>query len=141
MFVDQVESALRVYLTTYPQTGTLQRSPRRGLPVWKERRIKELMQSQLSRKLSPKLLAGECGLSIRHFTRAFTLSTGLSPRRYLLKLRIERARQLLMCPDLPLNEIAISCGFADQSHFTRAFGATENMSPGAWRRLTAARAG
>src|SRR6186713_2498940 len=84
LFIDQVESALRAYLATPSQTDKPQRSPRSGLPVWKERRIKELMQSQLSSKLSPKLLASECGLSIRHFTRAFTLSTGLSPRRYLL---------------------------------------------------------
>ena len=135
MFVDQVESALRVYLATASQTGPLRRG---GLPVWKERRVKELMQSRLSCKLSLQLLASECGLSIRHFTRAFTLSIGMSPRRYLLKLRIEKARQLLMNLDLPLHEIAMSCGFADQSHFTRAFGAMEKMSPRVWQRMAVA---
>jgi AraC-like DNA-binding protein len=139
VFVGQVESALRTYLTAGPHTDTMRRSPRGGLPLWKERRIKELMRAQLAHKLSPKLLASECDLSIRHFTRAFTLSTGLSPGRYLLKLRLERARQLLTNPALPLNEVAMACGFADQSHFTRAFSAAEKMSPGAWRKLTATR--
>jgi AraC family transcriptional regulator len=137
VFVDQVESALRVYLATCPQTqtGAPRRSTRGKLPVWKERRVKELMRSELSSKLSLKRLASECGLSIRHFTRAFRLSTGSSPRRYLAKLRIETARQLLMKPELSLHDIAMSCGFADQSHFTRAFSAAEKMSPGMWRRL------
>jgi AraC family transcriptional regulator len=136
VFVDRVESALRVYMATClkTQTSAPRRSARGSLPLWKERRVKELLQSELSSKLSLKRLASECGLSIRQFTRAFRLSTGSSPRRYLLKLRIDKARQLLMNPDLPLREVAMSCGFADQSHFTRAFSAAEQMSPGLWRR-------
>lgn len=133
-FVDQVRSALRVYLSSCAQNGGLRHLPRGSLPAWKERRVKELMQSQLSCKLSLERLAKECDLSVRHFTRAFALSTGSSPRRYLLQLRLERARQLLMDAELPLNEVAMACGFADQSHFTRAFSAAQGMSPGAWRR-------
>lgn len=107
---------------------------RGSLPAWKERRIKELMQSELANKLSLRRLAAECDLSVRHFTRAFGQSTGLTPHRYLLKLRLDKARELLLDPALRLDEIATTCGFADQSHFTRVFSASEKVSPGIWRR-------
>ena len=112
-----------------------QHSLRGGLPPWKERRLKEVMRSQLSCKLSLERLAVESGLSIRHLTRVFKQSTGCTPHRYLLKLRLERARELLLSPVIRLKDIAMACGFNDQSHFTRAFGAVEKMSPGTWRRL------
>ena len=108
---------------------------RGSLPAWKERRIKELMRSELSSKLSLQRLAAECDLSVRHFTRAFGQSTGLTPHRYLLRLRLDKARELLSDPTLRLHEIALTCGFADQSHFTRVFSASEKVSPGTWRRL------
>lgn len=92
------------------------------------------MQSELAHTLSLRRLAAECGLSVRQFTRAFRLSTGSSPHRYLLSLRLKRARELLVDPALRLDQIAMACGFADQSHFTRVFGDAEKMSPGAWRR-------
>ena len=110
-------------------------APAGALPAWKERRIRALMQSQMAQALSLCRLAAECGLSVRQFTRAFRLSTGLSPHRYLLELRLRRARELLLDPAVRINDIAMACGFADQSHFTRVFGDAQKMSPGAWRRL------
>ena len=109
--------------------------PGSGLPAWRERRVKEFMQSELGHPLSLQRLAGICGLSVRHFTRAFRLSTGSSPHRYLLQLRLDKARRLLLEPALRLDDIAAVCGFADQSHFTRSFSGVEKMTPGTWRRL------
>ena len=134
-FVDNVTSALRTYLARSRGGAHSVASTRPGsLPAWKERRVKELMRLEIANKLSLERLASECGLSVRHFTRAFRLSTGMSPHRYLLGLRLEKARQLLLDPAVPLQQVAMSCGFADQSHFTRAFSALEQMSPGTWRR-------
>jgi len=135
VFVGHVASALRTYLTRNRGGAQSAVSFRPGsLPTWKERRVKELMHLEIANKLSLERLALECGLSVRHFTRAFRLSTGVSPHRYLLGLRLEKARQLLMKPAIPLHEVANSCGFADQSHFTRVFSAVEKLSPGMWRR-------
>jgi len=61
--------------------------------------------------------------------------TGLSPHRWLMKRRAERARELLFNRGLSLTEIALTCGFADQSHFTRVFTAVFGTSPEAWRRI------
>lgn len=113
--------------------------PAGSLPAWRERRIRELMEAQVGHHLPLERLAKECDLSVRHFTRAFRLSTGLSPHRYLLQLRLARARRLLLDPTLRLNDIANSCGFADQSHFTRVFSGAEKMTPGKWRRLNSNR--
>jgi AraC family transcriptional regulator len=79
-------------------------------------------------------MARECGLSVSHFTRAFRKSFGMSPYRWLLERRIDRAKTLLVDSNLPIIDIAIRCGFSDQTAFTRAFGRIVGDSPGRWRR-------
>ena len=112
------------------------RSARRGgLAPHQERRAKERMTASLGEDVSLLQLAEECGLSARHFARAFRQSTGVSPHRWRMQYRVERARVLLAGRNLSLTQIALLCGFADQSHFTRAFTAIAGISPGAWRRM------
>jgi AraC-like DNA-binding protein len=79
-------------------------------------------------------LAEQCGLSVNYFSRAFKECTGLPPHQWLIRRRIEVARALLSNPDISLAEVALICGFADQSHFTRVFSRVMGISPGAWRR-------
>jgi len=119
-----------VYGGMSPNTGL----PRGGLAPWQERRVKELMSESLNEDIPLRRLANECGLSVRHFARAFRQSTGYSPHRWLLKHRVYHARELLSNRALSLPDVAFSCGFADQSHFTRVFTAMIGVSPGAWRR-------
>jgi len=109
--------------------------PHGGLALWQVRRVKELMSESLSEEIPLSRLATECGLSVRHFARAFRHSTGVSPHRWLLKHRVDHARELLSDRALSLTDIALSCGFADQSHFTRVFTAMVGVSPGVWRRV------
>jgi AraC-like DNA-binding protein len=59
------------------------------------------------------------------------------PTSWLTKMRVERAKELLKNPRSQLADIALLCGFVDQSHFTRVFSRSEGYSPGRWRRLTA----
>ena len=92
------------------------------------------MSESLNEDIPLRRLANECGLSVRHFARAFRQSTGYSPHRWLLKHRVYHARELLSNRALSLPDVAFSCGFADQSHFTRVFSAMIGVSPGAWRR-------
>ena len=67
------------------------------------------------------------GTSAAKLAGAFRQSVGMPPHRYLLKRRIERARDLLRDPSLSLLEVALACGFSDQSHFTRLFRASMDM--------------
>ena len=84
--------------------------------------------------ISVMVLARACGLSTKHFSRAFRQSTGLPPHQWLLQRRIDKAKQLLRDSRSPLAEVAADCGFADQSHFTRVFTRAVGISPGQWRR-------
>ncbi|MEF3129654.1 AraC family transcriptional regulator [Rhizobium leguminosarum] len=68
--------------------------------------------------------------------RAFRETTGMTPYQWVLRERIDRARNLLRTSKTPLAEVAIACGFADQSHFTRVFAGIVGTTPGNWRRNT-----
>ena len=137
LFLDHVASALcthmaHVYGGMTWKAGAFQG----GLAAWQKRRATEMMAANLKEAISLKELADECGLSVRHFTRAFRRSTGLPPHRWLLEYRVNRAMELLTNRELSLTDVAESCGFADQSHFTRVFTGMVGISPGAWRRAS-----
>ncbi|MBH9346152.1 helix-turn-helix transcriptional regulator, partial [Pseudomonas aeruginosa] len=83
--------------------------------------------------LSLAELASIAGLSRYQVLRAFSRATGLTPYAYLLQRRLERARGLLGT-DQPLADIALACGFADQSHLTRLFARLYGISPGRYAR-------
>ncbi|MCC8943000.1 helix-turn-helix transcriptional regulator [Bradyrhizobium sp. Arg68] len=137
LFIDHMMLAFTAHITrTY---GGLQRDgqlARGGLAPWQLRRACERLESDLGGSMSLQQIAAELGLSVSHFSRAFRISTGLPPHQWLLRQRIEAAKQLLAVRDLALAEIAMSAGFANQSHFTRVFSAAVGVSPGVWRRET-----
>jgi transcriptional regulator GlxA family with amidase domain len=74
-------------------------------------------------------------LSVRHFARAFRVSTGFPPHCWLPEHRVDHAKGLLSTKALSLTDVAALCGFADQSHFSRVFTAIAGLSPAAWRRI------
>ena len=136
LFLDHVALAITTHLAcAYAGLNRNAGIPRGGLAPWQERRAKELMSASLNEELPLSRLAAECGLSVRHFARAFRHSAGMPPHRWLLMLRVDRAKELLRTRALSLADVAIFCGFADQSHLTRAFTAIVGVSPGAWRRM------
>jgi AraC family transcriptional regulator len=106
-----------------------------GLAPWQLRRACAFIDAHLCGDFSVSDLAGECRLSASHFARAFRQSTGIAPHRWIMRRRIERAKELLLEGELDLVQVALNSGFYDQSHFTRTFGRSEGHSPGRWRRL------
>jgi len=118
----------------YGHLRATRRVARGGLAAWQERRAKELLSEHLAEGVSLSVLARECGLSVSHFSRAFRQTTGLPPHRWLLQRRIDRACDLLRDRSRSLPDIALACGFADQSHFTRVFSGSTGIAPGTWRR-------
>jgi AraC family transcriptional regulator len=105
-----------------------------GLAPWQEGRAKEFIAANLSKSISLQDIADECGLSLAHFARSFKTSVGMTPHNWLQTRRIARAKDLLLTSTLDLADIALDCGFADQSHFTRIFSRLNGEGPGAWRR-------
>ena len=136
LWVDHVSLALLARVTALHGTDARSMAQLRGgLAPWQERRAKEMMMSSIDGRIGLERLAAECRLSRSHFARAFKISTGMSPLRWLSAQRIERAKHMLRETNLPLDQIANSCGFADASHLTRTFQQAKGMTPGAWRRL------
>jgi transcriptional regulator GlxA family with amidase domain len=136
LFVDHLAVALATHVAhTYGGMRSRPDTKASVLAHWQERRAKELLAANLTGGITLADLARACELSVRHFTRAFRGSTGMSPHKWLLHLRIERAKSLLASSRRLLADIALECGFADQSHFTRVFQRSAGLSPGAWQRL------
>lgn len=106
----------------------------RGLATWQLNLALQLLLGDLGSDFPLALLASQCGLSRSHFSRAFKNSMGLPPHRWLMRHRVARAQAALVRTNENIAEIAISCGFADQSHLTRVFHAVVGASPAAWRR-------
>jgi AraC family transcriptional regulator len=135
LFADHISLALGSHIArAYGGMRSVIAPRQGGLAAWQERRAKELMSANLRGNVSSADLATECLLSAGHFARAFRHSTGLSPHQWLIERRIEKAHALLREGRLSLAEIARACGFADQSHFTKAYARRRGISPGAWRR-------
>jgi len=136
LFVDHILLALHIHLArSYGGMLDVDRPRSGGLAPWQERRAKELLAANLGNEVPLERIARECGLSVSYFSRAFRISTGTTPHEWLQGCRIERAKDMLAQADRSLAEIALACGFADQSHFTKVFARMAGQTPGAWRRL------
>lgn len=100
----------------------------------KLKRVIEFIEANLNESIGLDDLAEAAGLSANHFLRVFKLATGETPYHFLRARRLERARQLLIENSMPLAELALECGFANQAHFTAAFSRELGISPGRYRR-------
>jgi AraC-like DNA-binding protein len=135
LFVDHVLLALRAHLVRNHGGVRAHSLPApHGLAPWQERWAKELMRAHLVGGIALATLAAACDLSPSAFVHAFKRSTGFSPHQWLIQRRVELAMERMGDAHASLAEIALECGFADQSHFTRAFMARMGVSPGTWRR-------
>jgi len=140
LFVEHVAMALLSHLaSTFGNLPIRLQRRRGGLAPWQERRAKEILAAHIDGNVTIDRLAFECGLSRSHFARAFRMTTGVPPHKWLLHRRVEAAQDLLRRSMLSLNEVATRCGFTDQSHFTRVFSRHTHVSPAEWRRLYSAR--
>ena len=105
-----------------------------GLAPWQRRRVVELLHEHLDGEIKLANLAGECRLSVSHFTRSFRTTFGTSAHRYLILRRVEIAKALLSETNCSLVEIAAQTGFSDQAALTRTFASVVGATPGKWRR-------
>lgn len=97
------------------------------------RRVCDYIDAHLGEEIMLVDLAGATGWSVRHFSRMFRQSTGQTPHSFIVRRRVDRAKDLLKTETLPLAEIALTCGFADQSHFTTSFRRMTGLTPLRWR--------
>lgn len=89
--------------------------------------------AHLDQPLSIAQLAMLCDVHPARLVRAFRRELGMGPGEYQRALRLQHALHLVSETDMPLGDVALACGFCDQSHFSRAFKATYGCAPTAFR--------
>ena len=107
-----------------------------GLAVWQAKRTVAYIEANLGSKLAIREMADLVALSKCHFSRAFKQTLGTSPMAFVAVRRVERAKLMMASTGQRLTDIALACGFADQSHLNRSFRRIVGVSPGLWRRVS-----
>lgn len=94
---------------------------------------KELIEHTMFENLPLDRIASEVGLSSYSLIRAFHKTFGTSPHAWRMKARVRAAASELQLRRMPLAQIAVSCGFSDQSHLSRTFKRIYGITPGRYR--------
>jgi AraC family transcriptional regulator len=135
-----VTSILTRMVEKYGRSSTSLRQYSGGLSPANRRRVEEILNACPDGRIGLGYLARECGLSAGHFARVFRQTFGMPVHRYLLRIRIDRAKDLIHHSQYPLADIAQRIGFSDQATFTDCFSRVVGTSPGRYRRQVTAKA-
>jgi AraC family transcriptional regulator len=114
--------------------GRMKEIKERHGPPWLARAI-ELVNEEFRNNLKIQDIASEIGVHPFHLSRVFRRVHRQSVGEYVQKLRVNYACKQLALPDNDLATVALSAGFADQSHFTRVFKTVTGITPGAFRQI------
>jgi AraC family transcriptional regulator len=125
---------LAAFLTSKLSLGVPSTPARGGLAPWQKRKIENCIENGLEGPLPVEGLAQLASLSPSYFCRAFKESFGLPPHAYVVRMRVERARTLMLTTSDSLSQIALACGLVDQAHLCKCFRQITGSTPGAWRR-------
>ena len=89
----------------------------------------QMMEANIEEPISPAILAKDVGMSTRQLERLFRRYLNRSPKRYYMELRLQKARNLLMQTDMTVINVALACGFASPSHFSKCYRAHYRTTP------------
>jgi AraC family transcriptional regulator, glycine betaine-responsive activator len=120
-----IYSAIR----TDQDTQRLSIPTRIGVRHPKLSQVIQMMESNIEDPISPADLAEEVGMSTRQLERLFRRYLNRSPKRYYMELRLGKARNLLMQTDMSVINVALACGFASPSHFSKCYRSHYNTTP------------
>ena len=122
LFLDSVEQALASALVDgYAMPSLSVRKHRSGLGPARLRKIREFVHAKIEDELTLHEMAHAVGLSTAHFSQMFRKSTGETPHHFVLRQKVERAKEMLRTAEGRILDIAIACGFKTQQHFARVF--------------------
>jgi AraC family transcriptional regulator len=97
------------------------------------KQLLDYINANLDQDIKLANLAQVVGMSQYYFCQLFKQSMGIAPYQYVIQQRVERAKQLLKNRDVAISEVALACGFANQSHFTKHFRKLTGITPKAYR--------
>ena len=89
----------------------------------------QMMEENIEEPISPSLLAKDVSMSTRQLERLFRRYLNRSPKRYYMELRLQKARNLLMQTDMSVINVALACGFASPSHFSKCYRSHYQKTP------------
>jgi transcriptional regulator GlxA family with amidase domain len=92
-------------------------------------KVIQVMEENIEEPISPAILAKDVGMSTRQLERLFRRYLSRSPKRYYMELRLQKARNLLMQTDMSVINVALACGFASPSHFSKCYRAHYDTTP------------
>lgn len=127
-YVDHLTALLASHLARRRQP-----EPAVGLTERQLAAVRELIEARIAEPLPLSDLADAAALSVSQFVRQFKASTGDTPHRYLVGLRLRHAQRMLRNTTLPIADIAVRCGFSHQEHLTRVMRSRLGTTPGALR--------
>jgi len=134
LFLDSVEQALAAALVDgHAVRRPSPRTYRGGLTPGRLRRVIELVHAKMEDGLTLEEMAESAGLSIAHFSQMFHKATGESPHQFVLRRRVERAKNMLRAAEARVLDVAVACGFKTQQHFARVFRRICGASPTQYR--------
>jgi AraC family transcriptional regulator len=134
LFLDSIEQAIAAALVdAYAGRSRSVRPLRGGLGPARLRTIIELVRAKIEDELTLLEMAQSVELSPAHFSRMFRKSTGETPHQFVLRNRIERAKEMLRAPETRVLDVAVACGFKTQQHFARVFRHLCGTSPREYR--------
>ena len=116
-------------IRTDQDTQRLSVPTRIGVRHPKLSQVIQMMEANIEEPISPSLLAKEVGMSTRQLERLFRRYLNRSPKRYYMELRLQRARNLLMQTDMSVINVALACGFASPSHFSKCYRSHYETTP------------
>lgn len=116
-------------IRTDQDTQRLSIPTRIGVRHPKLSQVIQMMEANIEDPLSPADLAEEVGMSTRQLERLFRRYLNRSPKRYYMELRLQKARNLLMQTDMSVINVALACGFASPSHFSKCYRSHYNTTP------------
>lgn len=130
LYADSLSTALFTHLLRhYSAQKLILPAQKGGLPTYRLKQVIEYIDTYLDRDLALADLAAVAQLSPNYFMHLFKQSTGLTPHRYVIQQRVERAKQLLIEGKLAIADIALQVGFAHQSHLNRHFKRWVGVTP------------
>lgn len=91
------------------------------------------MEQNFQRSLTVEEIADTCGLNRSYFSKLFKESMGCPPQEFLIRLRMAKAAELMRAGGASISDVAASCGYPNQFHFSRAFKKRYGVSPREWR--------
>ncbi len=116
-------------IRTDQDTQRLSIPTRIGVRHPKLSRVIQIMETNIEEPISPATLAKDVGMSTRQLERLFRRYLSRSPKRYYMELRLQKARNLLMQTDMTVINVALACGFASPSHFSKCYRSHYDTTP------------